>query len=233
MADTVSSLQCGNPDGSIVLMGGEGGGPFGMNDVWRSTDDGATWTQMTANAGWSARSDQACVAMADSSIVLIGGIDNSGNYKNDVWRSTDDGATWTQMTGNASWIGRWGHSSVVLPDGGIVLMGGIHYIDYKNDVWRSKDYGATWTEINRSAGWSARGHFNSVVMPDGSIVLMGGMSSGGTSVLYDVWRFAPTGSSAQNPSHRYTTPGTLSGDVTGVQCRWIRQHAKGSLYPGR
>ena len=80
-----------------------------------------------------------------------------------------------------------------------MLMGGIHYIDYKNDVWRSTDDGATWTEINRSAGWSARGHFNSVVMPDGSIGLIGGMSSGGTSVLYDVWRFAPAGSSIHNP----------------------------------
>ncbi len=45
------------PDGSIILMGGYVGFPQGnsLNDVWRSTDNGATWTQMTANAGWSAR----------------------------------------------------------------------------------------------------------------------------------------------------------------------------------
>jgi PGF-pre-PGF domain-containing protein len=42
-------------------------------------------------------------------------------------------------------------------------------------------------------------------MPDGSIVLMGGATIAGDS--NDVWRFAPAGSSAQNPSHSYTTPG--------------------------
>jgi PGF-pre-PGF domain-containing protein len=145
--------------------------------------------------------------MTDGSIVLTGGIDNSGNYKNDVWQSTDDGATWTQMTGNASWSGRWGHNSVGMPDGSLVLMGG-GGTENKNDVWRSKDHGVTWIEINSSAEWSARGTFNSVVMPDGSIVLLGGISRGGIGVEYDVWRFNPVGSSAQNPVHTYTAPGT-------------------------
>ncbi|MCK9593324.1 MAG: PKD domain-containing protein, partial [Methanoregula sp.] len=195
------------PDGSIVLMGGEGGDTVGINDVWRSTDYGATWTQMTANAGWSERSYHSSVVTPDGSIVLMGGIDNSGNYKNDVWLSTDDGATWTQMTASAGWTARRCHSSVAMPDGSIVLMGGIG-IDCTNDVWRSTDYGATWTEINSNAGWSARGSFSSVVMPDGSIVLMGGKLSGGTSVINDVWRLMPASSSAQNPSHTYTSPGT-------------------------
>jgi hypothetical protein len=44
------------PDGSIVLMGGYNTSGILVNDVWRSTDNGATWTQMTASAGWSARS---------------------------------------------------------------------------------------------------------------------------------------------------------------------------------
>ena len=45
-------------------------------------------------------------------------------------------------------------------------------------------------------------------MPDGSIVLMGGTD--GTGLKNDVWRFMPAGSSEQNPSHTYTTPGTYS-----------------------
>ena len=51
------------------------------------------------------------------------------------------------MTASAGWLARMGHSSVVLADGSIVLMGGV--IDgnsVKNDVWRSTDYGATWTQ---------------------------------------------------------------------------------------
>ncbi len=187
------------PDGSIVLMGGVGSDAYGLNDVWRSTDNGTTWTQMTASAGWSARYFHTSVAMSDGSIVLMG-----GSGKNDVWRSTDEGATWTQMTATAGWSARSGHSSVAMSDGSIVLMGG----NNKNDVWRSTDYGATWTQLTASAEWPGRGNFPSVAMPDGSIILMGGRASDGESSTNDVWRLIPAGSSVQNPTHTYTTPGT-------------------------
>ena len=73
------------------------------SDVWRSTDNGATWTQMKPwdATGWSGRFGHSSVVMPDGSIVLMGGID--GSVKNDVWRSTDKGATWTQVTANAGW----------------------------------------------------------------------------------------------------------------------------------
>jgi hypothetical protein len=157
---------------------------------------------MTASAGWSGRYYQSSVAMPDGSIVLMGGRDRSGGLKNDVWRSTDNGATWTVVTASAGWTVREAHSSVAMPDGSIVLMGGYWP---KNDVWRSTDNGATWTQVNASAGWSERSDFSSVVMPDGSIVLMGSWENGGNK--NDVWRFMPAGSPAQNPSHTYTTPG--------------------------
>ncbi|MDO9323690.1 MAG: hypothetical protein Q7T80_01905, partial [Methanoregula sp.] len=58
-----------------------------------------------------------------------------GVLKNDVWQSTDNGATWTQITSSPGWSARYGHSSVVMPDGSIMLMGGDDG-GYKNDVWR-------------------------------------------------------------------------------------------------
>ena len=147
------------PDGSIVLMGGRSGEPsrppIRHNDTWRSTDNGATWTQMTANAGWSARQGHSSVVMPDGSIVLMGGFD--GSFKKDVWRSTDNGATWTQMTANAGWSARQGHSSVVMPDGSIVFMGGLESnYNPKNDVWRSTNNGIMWTLMTSSAEWSPR-----------------------------------------------------------------------------
>ncbi len=242
-------------DGSIVLMGGWDSSGF-KNDVWRSTDNGATWTEMTDNAGWSARHAHSSVVMPDGSIVLMGGNDDNDGSKNDVWRSTDNGATWTQMTSNAGWSERWHHSSVGMMDGSIVLMGGRDYFVSMNDVWRSTDNGATWTQMNASAGWSARYAHSSVVMPDGSIVLMGGadidggkndvwrstdngvtwmlinasaewsarswhssvaMPNGSIVLIFgyddngisnDVWQFMPAGSSAKDPAHTYTLPGT-------------------------
>jgi len=169
--------------------------------VWRSIDTGATWMQLP-DAGWTARTSHSSVVMPDGSIVLTGGWDSSG-YKNDVWWSTNNGTTWAQVNASAGWLVRGSHTSVAMPDGSIVLMGGY---SSKNDVWRSMDNGATWTQVNASAGWTGRYGHSSVAMPDGSIVLMGGTTGG--SWKNDVWRFMPAGSSARNPSHTYTKPGT-------------------------
>jgi PKD repeat protein len=197
------------PDGIIVLMGGVDDSLSARNDVWRSTDNGATWTPVNAGTRWPTRCEQSIVVMPDGSIVLMGGSEGSilcgGVFFNDVWRSTDKGATWTEVNASAGWARRHSHSSVAMPDGSIVLMGGSDGSDYKNDVWRSTDNGAMWTEVNASAGWARRYGHSSVAMPDGSIILMGG--SDGSDYKNDVWRFMPAGSSAQNPSHTYTSPG--------------------------
>ncbi len=122
-------------DDSIVLMGGRDSSYNELNDVWRSTDMGATWTQMTANASWSARWHHTAVALSDDSIVLIGGEDENGHLLNDVWISTDMGATWTEITTTVPWNARDGHAIVALSDNSIVLMGG-NDGDRLNDVWR-------------------------------------------------------------------------------------------------
>ncbi len=163
------------PDGSIVLMGGENGGTY-KNDVWKSTDNGATWAQMKPDdlIGWSARASHSSVAMPDGRIVLTGG-ENGGTYKNDVWRSNDNSATWVQMNASAGWSARASHSSVVVrvPDTGVILMGGQDAGGYKNDVWFSDpgSNGGTWTLLTANADWSARSGQACVSMPDGSNVL--------------------------------------------------------------
>ncbi len=180
-------------DGTIVLMGGYDGS-F-RNDTWRSTDNGATWTQMNASAKWSARSGHSSIAMPDGSIILMGGYEGGVNYKNDVWRSTDNGGNWTQIpVSGLSWLARASHTSVVMPDNSIILMGGENNnAGFMNDVWRSTDNGATWTEMSAGAGWTARASLSSVMMPgspDG-IILMGGENSG--IHMNDVWRSTDNG----------------------------------------
>lgn len=176
-----------NPDGDIFIMGGSKGGGVYLNDTWRSTDDGKTWTQMSASSGWTERELLRSVALPDNSIVIMGGYISAAEYENDVWRSTDDGATWTEVNSSAGWVKRASHTSVVLPDGSIVLMGGLIPAGTAlNDTWRSTDLGATWTQMNASSGWTKRYAHTSVVLPNGSIVLMGGVMPPGT-VLNDTW----------------------------------------------
>jgi hypothetical protein len=149
--------------------------------------------------------------MPDGSIVLTGGWDSSGNvYKNDTWRSTDNGATWTLVNASSGWIPRFAHGTLAIPDGSILLFGGGRNDGsvVKNDVWRSTDSGLTWAQVNAGADWPARYGFGSVVLPDSSIVMMGGSNFGG--YFNDVWRFQSAGSSVQNPLHMYTVPGVYS-----------------------
>ena len=98
-------------------------------DLWRSSNQGATWDQIVANDAenhWPARAYFQAVRKGDEMFVLGGQnfnvIDNPfpgsppqisvSDLCNDVW-SSSDGVNWTQMTANAGWEGRAGLSSVV------------------------------------------------------------------------------------------------------------------------
>jgi hypothetical protein len=191
--------------------------------VWRSTDNGATWTQVTAHAGWSARHSFGSVVMPDGSILLMGGYDSTGRtgVKDDTWRSTDAGATWTQVNAGA-WEGRYDFSSIVMPDGNVLLMGGANTITRMDDMWQSMDNGATWTQVTAHAGWQARYGQSSVVLPDSSIVLMGGTAYGSDGGdLNDVWRRIPAGFMPGNASGmiRVTKESSPSSMKQGTDAR--------------
>ena len=184
-------------NGSIVLMGGQTPGSPGIynfvNDTWRSTDRGATWTQVNTSSGWSPRRYLSAVAMADGSIVLTGGGCETAVQEfgfTDTWRSTDNGAHWTLMNADSGWGGRYGHTTVTLPDGSIVLIAG--YVPYSsmNDVWRSTNNGLTWTQRNASA-FPERYLHASVALSDGTIVVTGGYN--GLNDLNDTWKSTDNG----------------------------------------
>jgi PGF-pre-PGF domain-containing protein len=166
------------PNGSIILMGGSGNA-----DVWRSADNGITWDRIaTTPFGGLGRQGHTSVVMPNGSIILMGGKNSWPDVYRDVRQSTDGGATWMTVINNAPWSARYDHTSVVMPNGSIILMGGSNSDGSGlNDVWQSDNYGATWTQLP-DAPWGARYDHSSVVLPDGSIVLMGRNGDN------DVWR---------------------------------------------
>jgi hypothetical protein len=159
-----------DPDAQRVLL----------NDVW-SSPDGVEWTQVTAQAPWPARAGAALV-VKNGYLWLIGGeraFFGFGAYFNDVWR-TKDGETWEQVTPEADFPPRPGHTCDVLKNT-IVCFGGFGFneaafspacppFDPSNppepgsvcdpnlpsnpmDIWVSKD-GANWEELS-DAPWNA------------------------------------------------------------------------------
>ena len=141
------------------------GGPARIyfNDVWKSSDDGATWQEVTAAAPWEPRAG-AAVVVKDDYIYLLGGEDgftcDSGGprcppYFNDVWR-TQDGENWELVTAAADWVARPGHVAVVVEDD-IVVFGGFGLSTDPSDpfkpsnpidMWVSED-GANWELLER------------------------------------------------------------------------------------
>ena len=164
-----------------------------FNDVWRSMD-GINWEPMTAAAPWDGRAGLSAVALGDDIYVMAGSknddeaIGGGGPlprvYFNDVWKSSDDGATWQQMTAAAPWAPRAG-GVVVVKDDWMYMIGGEAGFEgpYFNDTWRSQD-GANWQLMSADGGWPSRpGHKCGVV--DDEIVCFGGFGLFANPV--DMW----------------------------------------------
>jgi hypothetical protein len=80
---------------------------------------------------------------------LIGGIAGDIKYKNDIWESSDDGATWNKTVDTAPFSGRIRHQLV--GDGqNLWLIGGYLNLNsgWHNDVWRSED-GVNWRSLHK------------------------------------------------------------------------------------
>jgi len=181
---------------TLVLTGGHNGGAY-MNDVWSIQDPSqakvySTWKPLD-NAAWSPRYGHAVVVDSRDVILLMGGFYENKRLGivrnfNDVWRSDDAGATWSLVTGNAPWMGRYQHTASINLDDEVFIVGGLSAtLQRCNDVWRSKDTGMSWTAVTPSAPWAARYEHAAVMDRNGSIYVIGGVSTG-AATYNDVWR---------------------------------------------
>lgn len=112
--------------GNDLLVGGQSGG------VQRITHSADTWT--TSNTGLVSTEVYAFAVLGD---VLFAGTGNSGGSGGGVFRSVDDGATWTAS-------GVDGYTVYALHAMDSLLFAGT----YQAGVFMSTDTGATWTAFN-------------------------------------------------------------------------------------
>lgn len=153
----------------------------------------AEWTEVTSSTDWQPRFGHTTNVLDNGDIILIGGRDSGFTVYNDTYISTDGGEIWNERIATGDKFSpRYGHTTVVTPNGHIVVMGGTDGLDANtvyNDTWMSDDNGETWTEQSTNAGWRDRAFHTSVALSNGNIVLMAGAVglAGGEPYVNDVW----------------------------------------------
>ena len=153
-----------------------------------------------------------------------GGVD-SGEYKNDVWRSRGDvlrvgnvvieigdGVSWERVTDAAAFPGRSNHQ-VVSYGGSLWVIGGWDGQN-RNDVWRSAD-GVNWVEVTGNAAFSAR-RYHQAVSYGGSLWVIGG------GRRHDVWRSADGENWVEVDGN---TGGVSSGEVVVFDPGWTDRYS--------
>jgi photosystem II stability/assembly factor-like uncharacterized protein len=160
------TLSIDRSDSGTILCSYSNKGTAGTARIARSTDSGATWTDV----GYTAPSDQI------QSISYVGNnggdetwIATLGQGYTQVIQSTDDGLTWTSVF-NTGALRTYKTFSI---GGGICFAGGRDFGDY---IWRSTDYGATFTQVKGDSGANNIEDF--VQTPNGDIYAPSSYGSG-------------------------------------------------------
>ncbi|MFL5582899.1 MAG: VPS10 domain-containing protein [Gemmatimonadaceae bacterium] len=166
-----------DPDRAFVAALGHASGPNPTRGVYRTSDGGKSW-QRVLYLGDSTGAIDVALDPSNPRIVyaamwrmqrlpwgFIGGAARSG-----LWKSTDGGDTWTELTRNqgmpTSPVGRIGVT--VSPANPRRLWATIECPpeDSTGGIYRSDDAGATWTRTSGDQKWMVRPWYYSVVEAD-------------------------------------------------------------------
>ncbi len=146
-----------NPDVAYVSALGHAFGPSPDRGVFRTTDGGATWKKVLFLNDSTGAADIS-IDVTNPRILYASmwkfqrspwGMD-AGAGRSGLWKSTDGGDTWTELTFNPGMpkglIGKIGVS--VSPANGQRVYANIEAQDSLGGVFRSDNGGATWTRTN-------------------------------------------------------------------------------------
>jgi photosystem II stability/assembly factor-like uncharacterized protein len=164
-----------NPDVVYVAAMGHAFGPNATRGVFRSTDGGKTWTKVLFVDDSTGAIDLA-LDPSNTRILYAALWKNqrfpwgfaAGGGKSGLWKSTDGGGTWTDITGNHGLpprpLGRIGIT--VSPANAARLWASVEAPDSTGGIFRSDDAGKTWDRVNADQKFMVRPWYFSFVTAD-------------------------------------------------------------------
>lgn len=145
-----------SPDGWFYMIGGDNYNIEHLQTVWR-TKDFQNFTVMTTTAGWGNRTLMGGF-VDESGVLYIAGGQVSTTVQsgpNDIWRSSDGGATWTQVANNIQvngefFLGQNISNQVKYYNKRVYVIGGGISAAAPFDTYSKKVYSAS---INNLSSW--------------------------------------------------------------------------------
>ena len=166
-----------------TVLGALNGNGFADGGVWKTTDGGATWTNLTAGKVDDNALFTDVAVNTHNPNILYTAVGYPGAYAgNGIFKTTDGGATWTQLTGGlplpangdpvggqttlALYSSADGNSDtlyVSIPSSGTAAK---NYQDTYNllGLYKSTDSGATFTDLNAPDYMTGQGFYDNAVV---------------------------------------------------------------------
>lgn len=179
-----------------------------------SRDAGATWNDLTsvpANQPW------ACSAFSAGAQIIYLMPDNSGGGTVRLYKSSDNGASFSQLAGGPTFSGFFPNEANIRircsADGQVVVL-----INSAGTIWVSVDGGANWTSTNLSAatGHSSGRFGDCSVTPDGGTIIASFEQIINSGFWPAVFKSTNGGASFTNISANIQYPGSIGSAAGGA-----------------
>jgi len=161
-----------NPEIAFAAVLGHAFGPNPERGVYRTRDGGRTWQQVLRKDADTGASD-VCFDPSNPNILFAGfwqarrrpWVMTSGGPGSGLYRSTDGGDSWTQLTGHGLPEGIWGKVGVAVAPSDSRRVYALIEAE-KGGLFRSDDGGDAWDRINDHHGLSQRAWYYSTMTVD-------------------------------------------------------------------
>ena len=190
--DFATALDASNNLFVVAGLAAGTGASGSLNDAWMSNDAGASWTcQSCLIPGaprFSPRYYPGLGVNSLGNLYLLGGTESGGPFVQELWNSTNQGASWNAMTLSGPWS--VGASPFVLFDSKdgmwiVVPQGHLWFSPLVGGYTSFQDMGAL--SLGGASGAQGRTGFGLHLAANNVLFLAGGNNAGTGPTLSDVW----------------------------------------------